>query len=137
MKTLVIYYSYTGKTRAVAERIANESAADIIELKDSVPRSKLSAYLRGSFEARGQKKAVLQPFDTDFPAYDKIVIAMPIWAGYPAPAINNVIAALPNGKAVELVMTSGSGSSKDSTEKTKALIAARGCEVVKYQDIKS
>jgi hypothetical protein len=62
---------------------------------------------------------------------------MPIWAGYPAPPMNNIINALPSGKDVELIMTSGSGSSSGTAEKTKRLVTDRGCHVVKYLDIKT
>jgi hypothetical protein len=62
---------------------------------------------------------------------------MPIWAGYPAPPMNNIINALPSGKEIEAVMTSGSGNSGGSAEKTKKLITDKGCKVNKYLDIKS
>ena len=136
MKTLVMFYSYTGKTRTVANKIAVEENADIIELKDKTARSKFNAYVLGSIAARGQKQAELQPFNTDFSAYDKIIIAVPIWAGYPAPAFNNAVQQLPGGKEIELVLTSRSGNSKGSSEKTKTLIEAKGSKVIKYQDVK-
>jgi flavodoxin len=137
MKTLVIYYSYTGKTKRIAEDLAKKESADLIEVKEKKPRSKFNAYVFGSFAARGQKQAELQPFSSDFSAYDKIIIAMPIWAGYPAPAMNTIISLLPKDKKIELIMTSGSGSSQSTSEKTKALIEAKGCTVIKYEDIKA
>ena len=137
MKTLVVYYSYTGKTKKIAQDLAKEKGAEIIELQEKAKRSKFNAYVFGSMAARGQKSVELQNDKIDFSAFDSIVIAMPIWAGYPAPAINNIIQALPGGKKIELIMISGSGSSKGSAEKTKALIEAKGCSVEKYQDIKS
>ena len=137
MKTLVVYYSYTGKTKKIAEDIANEKNADSIELLEKTKRSVFNAYVRGSMAARGQKPVELQNENIDFSVYDNIIIAMPIWAGYPAPAINNIICALPAGKKVELVMVSGSGSSQGSAPKTKVLVEAKGCTVEKYQDIKS
>ncbi len=137
MKTLVVYYSYTGKTKKIAEGLAKKESADVIEVKEKKTRSKFNAYVFGSLAARGQKQAGLQPFDADFSAYDTIIIAMPIWAGYPAPAMNTIISLLPTGKKIELIMTSGSGNSKSTCEKIKALIKARGCDVVKYEDIKA
>ena len=136
MKTLVVFYSYTGKTKVIAENRAKEEKADILELKEKKPRSKFNAYFSGSIAARKQRLSELQDFSADFSKYDKIIIAMPIWAGYPAPAINNIIYILPYGKEIELIMTSGSGSSKGSCNKTKALIEAKGCKVINYTDIK-
>lgn len=137
MKTLVIYYSYTGKTKELATQIAKEQPADLVEVHERKRRSALSAYVLGSFAARGRKDAKLQSFACDFSAYDQIIIAMPIWAGYPAPPMNNVISALPSGKTVKLVMTSGSGNSRGSAEGTKRLISDRGCSVTSYRDVKT
>lgn len=137
MKTLVIFYSYTGKTRELASKKAAETGADIIEVKERKKRSKFNAYVVGCFQAMKQKKAIIEPIDTDLNAYEKIIILMPIWAGHPAPAFNNIIEILPAGRQVELIMTSGSGNSGSSAEKIKAMIKVRGCEVVKYIDVKS
>lgn len=136
MKTLVIFYSYTGKTRKLAQETARKEKADIVEVTEQHPRSKLNAYVLGSFAARGQKETQLHPYVCNMDAYDRIIIAMPIWAGFPAPPMNNIIHSLPGGKQVELFMTSGSGHSGSSAEKTKKRIADRGCTVVKYLDMK-
>jgi hypothetical protein len=71
----------------------------------------------------------------DLWSYEKVIFCCPIWAGYPAPAFNNMIAALPSGKAVELYFISASGSSSKSAEGTKALITAKNCEIAAYQNI--
>ena len=136
MKTLVLYHSFTGKTRKVAENLAEKKRADIIEIKEKGRRSKFGAYIFGSLAARAQRETELEPINSDFSKYDKIVIAMPIWAGYPAPAINGVINRLPSDKVVELFMTSSHGNSKKSSKKTMALIESKGCIVTEYHDIK-
>jgi hypothetical protein len=141
MSTIVIYYSYTGNTKKYAEDLANEcdslcgENADILELQYAKPLSKPKAYALGSFAAMRRKCAELKPLGCDLAKYDKIIIAMPIWASHPAPPINNVIAALPSGKDVELIMISASGNSGNA-DKTKALIEAKGCTVTKYADVK-
>ena len=137
MKALVIYYSYSGKTKAVAEMQAGKESADLIEVKETTVRSKFKAYSLGCIAAVQRKQVDLQPFDSDFSTYDKIIIAMPIWAGHPAPAINRIISMLPKGKMVELIMTSRTGNSRKSEAGTKALIEARGCSVVSYRDVKN
>ncbi len=136
MKTLVIYYSYTGKTRKLAKETAEKENADIVEVKDQKRRSTIGAYVAGSFAAMKQKESKIEKMECDFGQYDKIIILMPIWAGYPAPSMNNIINKLPEGKDVELIMTSGSGNSGKSADKTKALITGRGCKVIKYSDVR-
>jgi Flavodoxins len=137
MKTLVIYYSYTGNAKKIAEDLAKKESADILEVKEKNTRSKFNAYVFGSFAAMRQKQVQLQPFNSDFSKYDKLIIVMPIWAGHPAPAMSNIINLLPKNKKIALIMTSGSGNSKGSSEKTKALIKAKGCNVIKYEDRKA
>lgn len=136
MKTVVIFYSFTGKTRAIAKKIAEKENAEMIEVKEKKTRSKFNAYTIGCFSAMKQKEAKLLEFESDFSAYDKIIILIPVWASFPAPPMNNIIKLLPIGKNVELILTSRSGKSDSSAEKTKALVAAKGCTVVKYEDVK-
>ena len=137
MKTLLLYYSFTGNTRRFAEKLASETGAELFALKDAKPLSKLRAFTSGVVAAMRQKPANLHPFSANLPAYDKIIIAMPIWAGHPAPPIHNILAQLPAGKEVELYMLSGSGHSGGSAEKIKALVTANGCTVTGYHDIKA
>lgn len=137
MKTLLIYYSYTGSTRKIAQKIAEEQNAEVLELKEVKKRSKVGAYIAGSFAAMRHKKANLEPFDTYWETFDKIIIAMPIWAGSPAPAMNNIIEHLPKGKEVELYFVSGGGDSKKSCEFYTEMIGLAGAKVVKCEDIKA
>ncbi len=137
MKQLVIFYSYSNKTREIATELAKRENADIIEVKEVKKRSTINAYVLGSFAAMKQKKANIEAFNTDLSSYDKITIAMPLWAGFPAPAMNNIIDLLPSGKDVEVIITSGSGDSSKSADKTKELINQKRCKVISYKDIKT
>ena len=135
MKTLIIYYSYSGKTKVFAEKKAHELDAKACQVMEKKARSKFNAYVLGSHAAMRQKQSGIIPLDVDLMDYDKIVIAGPIWAGLPAPAVNSIISLLPEGKDVELYFTSGSGKSKGQ-EKVKNLILEKGCSVSGYHDIK-
>ena len=137
MKQLIIYYSYTGKTKQWAQQTAKETDAELVEVKELKDRSKFNAYVFGSLSARKQKNPSIQPISVDFSQYEKILIAGPIWAGFPAPAINAIIELLPAEKQVALVFTSGGGSSGSSREKTEALIRRKGCTVGAYQDVRA
>ncbi len=137
MKNLVIYYSYSGKSRKIAQEIARSKNADIVEVKEIKKRSTFNAYVFGSLASRRQKTSEIEKLKCDISAYKKITIVMPIWAGFPAAPFNNIVKVLPSGKEIALVMTSGSGNSNGSADKTKSLITEKGCMVVSYQDIKS
>ena len=137
MKSIVIYYSYTGNTKKAALEYAAQLGAEIIELKEVRRRSFFGVFFCGVPAAMSRKKAKIHPFPSDLSEYDKIIIAMPVWAGHPAPPMNNIIDILPEGKEVEVIMTSAGGDSSGSREKTTALIAAKGCRVTEYRDIKT
>jgi len=135
MKTIVLYYSYSGKTKKLAVQKANELNADIEEITEIKKPGKLKAFFVGVFHALKRKRAKINPVKSELSNYDKIIAMSPVWAGHPAPAFNSIIRHLPSGKKIEIIMVSAGGGTKDSAEKTKEIITARGCEVVDYTDI--
>lgn len=94
MKSIVVFYSLTGKTKMVAEVISEATRADLIEIKETKPR-KPSAfiYLTGGFAAITNKLSEINPTTLEATHYDKIFIGSPVWAMRPVPAINSFIAA--------------------------------------------
>ncbi|HZK39403.1 MAG TPA: NAD(P)H-dependent oxidoreductase [Clostridia bacterium] len=137
MKTLVVYYSLSGKTKKVATEQAEKESADIIEVKEKKPYSILTAFVLGAYAAKKQKTVEIEALKCDFTAYDKIILAAPIWGGFPAPPMNTVITMMPAGKDVAFVLTSGSGDSSKRAAKIKELVTKQGCRVVGYTDVKS
>lgn len=79
MKTLVVYFSQTGKTKAVAERIAQLSSADLIEIKTH--RSYQMSYRKTVFtslkEILLKERPKLDMEIPDISAYDRILIGSP------------------------------------------------------------
>ncbi len=51
MKTLVIFYSYTGHAKTLARNLAEKESADITEIKDVKRPGKIKAYVSGCFKA--------------------------------------------------------------------------------------
>lgn len=83
---LVVYYSRTGKTRMVAERLAALLGADLDEIAEEKDRSGVLGFIVAGKDAV-LKKAVRLTHLPDPAEYKTILIGMPIWAGRPcAPA---------------------------------------------------
>jgi len=137
MKSLVLYYSYSGKTKALAAKKAAELGADIEEVTEVKRCSIFKAFTAGAFRAIKRRKTEIVPIKSELKNYDQIIIMAPVWASNPAPAFNSIIELIPPGKKVELVMVSGGGGTKGSAEGTKALVTARNCELTGYTDVKS
>ena len=138
MSEAILFYSYSGTTRRWAEKHASETGADLFEVKPMKPYRFFSAILPGCPQAaRGKEVPVIVP-DADLAAYDALTVAGPIWAGHPAPPLNSIIALLPEGKNVTLVILSGRGDY--DPVRAKKQIAERGCRLaglvnVEHRDV--
>ncbi len=92
MKPLVVYYSLTGKTKMVAQVIAEALNATLVEIKETKPRKLgFSVYLLGGFFAVTNRGSKINPISVDVKQYERIFIGSPIWGSRPAPAINSFI----------------------------------------------
>jgi flavodoxin len=92
MKPLVVYYSLTGKTKLIAQVIAEALNAKLVEIKETKSRKPgPSIYAIGGLEATMNKRSKINPIDVDLKQHDTIFIGSPIWNSRPAPAINSFI----------------------------------------------
>jgi DNA-binding transcriptional ArsR family regulator/flavodoxin len=94
LKACVIYYSYTGVTRGIAEGIRNSSGCDLIEVRTQKVYSTFTAYTTGVLRSRKGVCDPIIPEEIDVSEYDLLIIGTPVWAWKPAPAINAAVRAL-------------------------------------------
>ena len=136
MKTLAIFYSYSGHSKKLAEEFAVKENADIAEIKSVKRPGKLRAYTAGCFAARGCKPWPIQPLDKDMAAYDRLILFAPVWANFPPPFVHALLDQLPERKAVVLKMVSASGKS-NCKERLEANIKIKGSTLESLEDIKA
>lgn len=79
-KILVVYYSLSGNTKDIAERIKAETKADLyaITLKDPLPTG-LMAYYKIWKQKQENKLPELSGKMPDFSHYDLIILGSPVW----------------------------------------------------------
>lgn len=135
MKTLVIYYSYTGHTKVAATELAAQESADIVEVKDARRYSKLKAFTLGCFAAMRGKSWPIKPLEKDPADYDRLILLSPVWAGGPPPAFYGLLAQLPEGKHIVVKMNSASGQSS-CRERIESIIKQKGGVLEGFEDIK-
>ncbi len=130
MKTLVLYYSLSGKTRKIAEQISRECGGDLIEVKPKKPYSIFTAILPGCSRAKKGVADPVIPETIDISGYDRVILATPVWAGSATPGIHGAINALTgtSGKKAFLVATCG-GSPGAAFDQMKLALLSRGIEV--------
>lgn len=134
MKTLVLYYSFTGNTRALAKKLAEENGWEAVEIKEAKKRSVFSAFAFGCPMAIHYRASELAPVSIDFSDVEKVVVASPIWAACPAPAFNAIISLLPQGMKVEIAFTSSGGSNGKCKQAVTEKLSAMGLELLGISD---
>lgn len=80
-KIIVIYYSRTGHTRAVAEAIAVTCKAELEEICDVKNRNSFFGYFRSVREALKEQLTNIEPVDKILEEYDLAILGTPVWAG--------------------------------------------------------
>lgn len=98
-KTLVVYYSATGSTKAVAETIANTAGADLFEITPVEPYTSddlnwTDDNSRVSVEHNDESKRDVPLTKTtpdNWTDYDTVFIGYPIWWGIAAWPVNNFV----------------------------------------------
>lgn len=92
-KKLVVYYSYTGNTKMIAEQIQKKLECDILEIKPVVPYS--TDYQTVVDEEQNNESAKKTPeiekIDVDLSKYDEIIIGSPVWWYTIAPVIRTFL----------------------------------------------
>lgn len=93
MKTLMIYYSYEGNTKELAQYIQEIKDVDVLELKvkDETPTKSMFRFVWGGMQVYMKKKPELIPYNVNLDEYDNIIIGTPCWFGSYAPAINTFL----------------------------------------------
>lgn len=136
MKTVVVFYSYSGKTKAIAEELAKKESASLVEIKDKKTPIKLKAFVMGCFAAIRGKAWAIRPLGVDLKEFDRIILLSPIWAGNPPPAFNAALELLPEGKTVSFKMVSSSGQC-GCKERLEAAVKVKGGSVEGFENIKA
>ena len=129
-KTLVAYFSATGTTKGVAERLAGAIGADLFEIKPETPYTDADLnwhdkQSRSSVEmADRASRPAIAGDAPDFAAYGTVYVGFPIW-WYREPSIIDTFveknAAALAGRTIVPFATSGGSGMGDSTANLQAL----------------
>jgi len=79
MNALVVYFSRTGNTKALAGQIATALDAKLDEITERKDRHGILGYLRSGREAWFKRRPELVPSSVDPSTFDVVVIGTPIW----------------------------------------------------------
>ena len=125
MSTLVVYFSFDGNTKFIAEKIAETINADIIGLKTSkkYPTEGFSKYFWGGKSVIFGEKPKLTNDSIDLNRYETIYIGTPVWAGSYTPPIKSFIRQYKlQGKRIALFASHGGNGAEKCFAKLKAAL---------------
>ena len=129
MKSIIIYYSYSGNTRSVAQVLAEHLKArykvEIVELK---PLDETDKFISQGRRAHKHVRAQLGQAITDLSEYDLLCFGTPVWAFTTTPAINAYLDSCSGvaGKSVVLFSTSGGMGDGACLEYMQNILEAKG-----------
>ena len=126
MKTLIVYYSWSGNTKRVAEKVHAEiNYSDLVEIKVSENTFSQDMYKTNDIFHDQLSKNQLPKIDiptTNFNAYDLILVGSPVWDGMPASPIKSFLEKLQNnnyvGQVASFFTNVGQDGNYDQTFKT-------------------
>lgn len=117
-KTLVLFYSQTGATRAVAEELQRQLGCDIdsIEAVNPYDGDYSQTIARWMKERNDSVKVDIKPISSNIDEYDTIFLGFPIWGGtYALPMATFLADNGLDGKKVVTFATFGSGGIDKAT----------------------
>lgn len=114
MNYKVVYFTRTGNSKRIAEKIAEKLACEIIEITDNKNWKGIIGFIRGGYYSSTNKSVTIQ-FSKELDSYDELVVVSPLWAGGIVPAIREFFKSVTNDK-VNLVITSDGSTLKNKPE---------------------
>jgi flavodoxin len=91
-KCLVVYYSRTGTTQALADAVAEQLACPAERLVDRKSRRGMLGFLRAGIDAARKRGTEIEPPQNAPGECDLVVIGTPVWAGTMSCAVRAYIA---------------------------------------------
>ena len=111
MNYKVVYFTRTGTSKKVAEKIANKLSCKVIEITDNMNWKGIFGFIKGGYYS-SRNKAVDVNINGNIDNTDEFILVSPLWAGGLAPASRGFLKKIPADK-IHLVVTSNGSNLKN------------------------
>lgn len=93
MKKLIVYFSYTGNTKMIANKIKDKLDCDILEIQTVKPYSNdYDTVVNDEQNSEASNHLPeIKKIDIDLNKYDEIILGTPVWWYRPVPAIRTFL----------------------------------------------
>lgn len=123
-KTLIVYFSWGGNTRTVAEHIHDLIGGDIVEVETVIPYpdtyEEVTQIAPGELESdyRPELKTKIENMDE----YDTLIVGTPIWGSHLTPAMKSFLASYNlSGKSIAPFCTHGGSGTAQSVNDIRSV----------------
>lgn len=127
---MIIYYSWSGNTKAYAEELAIKKGLSVFQLEEKKGRTGKLSFLRACLQgiSRKQIEVVALP---DISSCTEIFVCAPIWAGSAAPAVRYFLNHSDlSGKRVTFLFTCGGMTEPEVLQnEVERLLKDKGCSI--------
>lgn len=137
-KTLILYYSKTGNTRAACQALQKALGCDIREIKDLNRRDTLFGGIGGMLKTLFGMHTAIEPKQVDLSPYKTVIVSAPIWAAKFGLAMRTFVETNRfDGKNVIIFITADSFIDDTYQARHKGLLTASGGNVNGYFQVQA
>ena len=111
MNYKVVYFTRTGTSKRVAEKIANKLSCEVVQITDNMNWKGILGFIKGGYYAT-RKKDVDIKIHGNLAGTDELIVVTPLWAGGVVPAIKTFFKTTTLDR-IHLVVTSGNSIMKN------------------------
>ena len=113
MKYKVVYFSRTGISKNVAEKIASKLSCEVIQITDNMNWKGILGFIKGGYYSSKNKDVDIK-INGNLDNSDELIVVTPLWAGRVAPAIRVLLKNMKLDK-INLVVNSNGSTIKNSS----------------------
>ena len=130
---LVVYFSRTGKTRAVAGKLAELLGAEIEEIRGTRNYSGVLGFLRGVLDAMRKRTGKLASRHST-EGKKTVIVATPVWANGLPPAVRAYLRGADlSGRRACALATHGGGGARKTFKAIAQLLPTELCETIEFK----
>jgi flavodoxin len=122
MRSLVIYYSRTGRTKKIAEELHTSLGADIDEIQDEKKRSGIMGWLSAGRDARSKNTTSIKSVEKNPNDYQVVTIGTPTWNGTVSTPIRTYINRYMKSFRHVACFTTGDGEDPEALNEIEQLL---------------
>ena len=107
MNYKVVYFTRTGTSKRVAEKIANKLSCETIEITDDMNWKGIIGFIKGGYYASKNKDVDIK-LSKKIETFDELIVVTPLWAGDVVPAIKVFLKSTQIDKVNLVISSNGS-----------------------------